>query len=80
MERGLPYAFILSFSKGCAACLLTIAGIASTDLYIIGVAFIIGIINTFHCLAVDIDHFARMLQSTQVLIALCFFKGIAACL
>ena len=50
----------LLFLESRAGCSLTVAGVAALDIHMIGMTFVIGIINAFLRFAVDADGFAGM--------------------
>ena len=54
------FQFCLFLFKGRADCSLAVTGAAALDVHMVGMAFIIGIINTFYRFAVNTDGLAGM--------------------
>jgi len=57
-SKGAPHQLFLLKSRACGA--FTVTCVSAPDIHMIGMAFIIGIINAFRCLAVNADGFAGM--------------------
>lgn len=52
----LKFTRYLAFRKSGTGCLFAVTGAAALDIHMLCNAFIIAVINTFHCFTVNTDH------------------------